>query len=129
MADRGEVSLADLLRASHPGEVFTVGFLTHSGRLMAAPAWDRPGQVYRLPPASRGSVEGFLHRAGLGRSVLMLRNGDVRGALSEWRPQRGIGVVFDPGASPELSYSRARLGTHFDAVAFLDQTEALAPLP
>jgi len=129
MVDRGEVSLADLLRAGHPGEVFTVGFLTHSGGFMAAPAWGRPGQVYRLPPASRGSVEGLLHRAGLGRSVLMLRDGNVRGALSEWRPERAIGVVFDPGAPPELSYSRARLGTQFDAVAFLDRTENLTPLP
>jgi erythromycin esterase-like protein len=127
MADRGETSIAHLLRKDAPGRVFTVGLLTHSGTFMAAPAWDRPGQTYRLAPASRNSIEGLLRRSGQARSVSMLRD-DAPAGCAEWRPQRAIGAVFDAG-QPESVYSRAQLSTEFDAVILLDQTRAVRPLP
>jgi erythromycin esterase-like protein len=126
MADRGETSIADLLREDGAGQVFAMGLLTHSGTFMAAPAWDRPGQVYRLNPAARNSVEGLLRRSGEARAVLMLR-GAAPGAHSEWRPQRGVGAVYDPRL-PEAVYSRVQLATEFDAVTFLERTKAVTPL-
>jgi erythromycin esterase-like protein len=128
MVDRGETSIADLLRASGPRQVFSMGLLTHSGSVMAASAWGRPGQVFRLAPAARSSVEGLLRRSGESRSLLMLRGASVPAPLAEWRPQRGIGAVFDAG-NPELAYSRARLSTEFDAVLFVAETRAVTPLP
>jgi erythromycin esterase-like protein len=126
MADRGETSVADLLRQDGGGEVFAMGLLTHSGSFMAASAWDRPGQVYRLNPAARNSVEGLLRRSGEERSVLMLR-GAAPGGHGDWRPQRAIGAVYDAGM-PEAVYSRVQLATEFDAVTFLDRTRAVTPL-
>ena len=127
MVDRGETSIADLLRARASRQVFSIGLLTHSGTVMAAPAWERPGQVLRLVPAARTSVEGLLRRSGRSRSLLMLR-GAVPAAFAEWRSQRGIGVVFD-ATRPDLTYSRARLATEFDAVLFVAETHAVTPLP
>jgi len=127
MADRGETSIADLLREGGGDQVFAMGLLTHSGTFMAAPAWDRPGQVYRLRPAARNSVEGLLRRSGEERSVLML-DAAAPGGHSDWRPQRGAGAVYDAGM-PEAIYSRVQLATEFDAVTFLDKTKAVSPLP
>jgi erythromycin esterase-like protein len=128
MVERGELSLADLLRHDVPGQVFTLGFLTHSGSFMAAPAWDRPGQVYRLAPAAANSVEGLLRRSGTDPRLLMLGDAALAPALSEWRPQRGIGAVFD-ARNPGSVYFHARLAAQFDAVAFLPETSAVTPLP
>jgi erythromycin esterase-like protein len=127
MADRGETSIADLLRQDGGDQVFSMGLLTHSGTFMAAPAWDRPGQVYRLNPATRNSVEGLLRRSGGERSVLMLGAAAPVG-YSEWRPQRAAGAVYD-AATSEAVYSRVQLATEFDAVTFLDKTKAVTPLP
>jgi erythromycin esterase-like protein len=126
MADRGEASIADLLREGGD-PVFAMGLLTHSGTFMAAPAWDRPGQVYRLKPAARNSVEGLLRRSGEERSVLMLGAAAPDGH-SDWRPQRGVGAVYD-ARLPEAVYGRVRLATEFDAVTLLDKTKAVTPLP
>jgi len=104
-----------------------MGLSTHSGTFMAAPAWDRPGQVYRLNPAARDSVEGLIRRSGEERSVLMLRDAAPAGH-SDWRPQRAIGAVFDAGM-PEAVYTRVQLATEFDAVTFMDKTKAVNPLP
>jgi erythromycin esterase-like protein len=128
MVNRGETSIADLLRARGAGQVFSIGLLTHSGTAMAAPAWDRPGQIFRLAPAARTSVEGLLRRSGESRSQLMLRGGDISAAFAEWRPQRGIGAVFD-ARNPASAYSRARLATEFDAVLFVAETHTVTPLP
>jgi erythromycin esterase-like protein len=127
MAERGETSIADLLRQNGSDRVFTMGQLTHSGTFMAATAWDQPGRVFRLSPAARNSVEGLLRRSGGERTVLMLR-GTTLAAHREWRPQRGIGAVFDV-TRPEDVYSRAQLATEFDAVTFLAETKAVTPLP
>jgi erythromycin esterase-like protein len=127
MVERGETSIADLLRQEGRDRVFTMGLLTHFGTFMAAPAWDKPGQVFRLLPAARNSVEGLLRRSGQARSVVMLGSA-APPALGEWRPQRAIGVVFD-AATPDAVYSRTQLATEFDAIMFLDQTRAVSPLP
>jgi erythromycin esterase-like protein len=94
---------------------------------MAAPAWGKPGQVFRLLPAARNSVEGLLRRLGQARSVIRLGS-DAPAALGEWRPQRAIGAVFD-APTPDVVYSRTQLATEFDAAMFLDQTKAVSPLP
>ena len=129
MANSGEVSLADLLRRAHPGEVFSLGFLTRSGTLMAAPAWDRPAQTYRLPPASRDSVEALLRRSGLDRSLLILRNTPPSSPLAQRRPQRAIGVTYLPNGERDTSYVQARLAGQFDALVYLDETRAVSPIP
>lgn len=100
--------------------------LTRSGTVMAAPGWDRPGQIYRLAPASRSSVEALLGRAGLTRSLLLPGPLRAGGALGEERPQRAIGVVFTPEREP--GYQAARLATQFDAVAYFDESRAVEPL-
>lgn len=128
MVDRGETSIASLLRERRIDRVFSIGLLTHAGTVMAATAWDRPGQILRLAPAARGSVEGWLCRSGEVRSILMLRGAGLSAPLAEWRPQRSIGAVFAAG-EPGSAYSRARLATEFDAVLFVAETRAVTPLP
>lgn len=126
MLDRGETTIADLLRGRGSRQVFSIGLLTHSGTFMAASAWNRPGQIFQLPPAARNSVEGLLRRTAGARTLLTLPSSAQ--AFAEWRPQRMIGAVFD-AADREAVYSRARLSTQFDAVLFAADTRAVAPLP
>lgn len=126
LVDQGETTLADLLRHGDARQVFSLGLLTHSGTFMAASAWNRPGQIFRLTPAARNSAEGLLYRAGGARTLLMLPGSTA--AFAEWRPQRMVGAVFD-AANPEAVYARAQLSTQFDAVLFAAETRAVTPLP
>jgi len=59
--------------------------------------------------------------------MVMLRGAAPTPPFSEWRPQRGIGAVFD-AQDLKAVYSRVRLGTEFDAVGFLNETQAVHPL-
>lgn len=123
---RGEVSIADLIRDRVPGSVFSVGFLTRTGAVMAAPAWGRPGQACRFKPAARNTVEATFARAGLNRALILTSDRNVHHLLTEERRQRAIGAVLDPGS--DAGYLAARLATQFDAVIFLDETTPVQPL-
>ncbi|MGK6324447.1 erythromycin esterase family protein [Sphingomonas sp. DT-51] len=128
MIDRGEITIADLLRADGARQVFSIGFLTHAGTVMAGSAWGALGQIFRLAPAPRNSVEGLLRRFGGSRPHLLLSAAGMSAAFAEWRSQRGVGAVYQSG-DPALAFSRVRLKTEFDATFFVAETHALRPLP
>jgi len=128
MVNQGETTIATLLREGGRQRVFSVGLLTYAGTFMAAAAWDRPGQMFRLAPAARNSVEGWLRRSGEARSILLLGGAEVPPPLAEWRPQLGIGAVFSAGDGGS-TYSSVRLATEFDAVLFVADARAATPLP
>jgi erythromycin esterase-like protein len=123
---RRELSLGELLRRTGRRDSFHLGFLTHSGSVMAAPEWDRPGRVYTVRPAQRGSDAAFFHGLQLPDSLLILR-GPVAAAVGA-RPQRAIGVIYLPDMEAQAHYFDARLAEQFDAVIYLDRTRAVTPL-
>jgi erythromycin esterase-like protein len=128
MGEIGELNLGQLVRQAHGDAAFLVGFTTHAGTVTAASNWDEPAQRMRVRPSLAGSYERLFHDAGVGRFLLLLRNGAAREAMLEPRLERAIGVIYRPDSERVSHYFRARLADQFDAVLHIDETSALEPL-
>ena len=128
MGQIGELNLGQLVRQTHGGQAFLVGFTTHSGTVTAAANWDEPAQRKRVRPSIAGSYERLFHDTGMSRFLLLLREGPAREALRDARLERAIGVIYRPESERLSHYFRARLSDQFDAVLHIDETSALEPL-
>ena len=126
-SERGELNIGQLLRQRTGDRAFLVGFLTHSGTVMAAPEWDAPGRVYTLRPALPESYAGLFHGQALGDALMILRGG-AADRLSEPRLERAVGVIYVPEQERIAHYFEARLSRQFDAVVYLDRSKAVTPL-
>ena len=123
---RRELNLGELLRRSGRRDSFHLGFLTHSGTVIAAPEWDRPGRLYTVRPAQRDSYSAYFHSLQLPDSLLILRG--PTGAAVGARRERAIGVIYLPDMEADAHYFDARLAEQFDAVVYFDRTKAVSPL-
>jgi erythromycin esterase-like protein len=129
LGELGELTIGQLARERHPGEVATIGFTTHHGEVAAAHDWDEPGRVRTVRPALPGSWEAVFHATELGRFLLPTRVlGGRRGPLGERRLERAIGVVYRPETERQSHYFHARIAAQFDAVIHIDETSAVVPL-
>jgi erythromycin esterase-like protein len=129
LGENGEWSLGQLMRERHGDNVVLIGFTTHSGTVIAASAWDKPGEIKDVRPALPESYAGHFHDLGFGNALLPLRDrGDVAAGLNEPRLQRAIGVVYLPQTERQSHYFTARLSQQFDAVIHWDVTRAIEPL-
>lgn len=128
MARDGLVNLGQLLRERHSeAEVALVGFAGHRGTVLAAAGWGEPQEVLSVPPAREPSHEALLHQA-LGRPAALLFPVDRSGPwLSDWLGHRAIGVVYDPDREAG-NYVPTCMGQRYDALLWLEETTALAPL-
>jgi erythromycin esterase-like protein len=128
-ADRGEINLGQVLRERHGPAAFLLGFLTYTGSVIAAEQWDAPERVRTLRPALPGSDAARLHEAGVAEGLLLLRARHPAASLLEGRrPQRAVGVIYQPHTERQSHYFHADLRRQFDAVIHIDRTRALTPL-
>jgi erythromycin esterase-like protein len=129
MAEDGLLNLGQLAREGHAAEgVVLVGFGSYRGQVIAGREWDAPRERMSVPPARAGSWEDLLHRAGAEDRLLLFR-GDESAELLAPRGHRAIGVVYHPGHEHLGSYLPTVLPRRYDAFLYLDETEALHPLP
>jgi erythromycin esterase-like protein len=130
MADDGMVNIGQLARERWgEGDAFIAGFTSHRGRVIAAPAWDAPMERMRVPPARPGTWEDVLHRAADGGDRLLLFDADSRTEeMLQVRGQRAIGMVYHPEYEHLGNYVPTVLPRRYDALLFLDRTEALHSL-
>jgi erythromycin esterase-like protein len=129
LGDQGELNLGQLLRQRHGKAVYSVGFTTYTGMVIAAKEWDGAGQRRRVRPALPGSYEHLFHEAGIPRFVLRMEDlGEAASGLRERRLERAIGVVYAPHTERWSHYFLADLPAQFDAVVHYDETWALKPL-
>lgn len=128
MALRGEINLGQVLTERHPEDVFSLGFLTYAGRVMAAPEWGARGRRFEVRPALPESFSGLFQQLGLGPSLIMLGDATAVPELAIRRIQRAIGVVYLPHEERTAHYFSASLPNQFDAVVYLPGTTAVNPL-
>jgi erythromycin esterase-like protein len=128
MAERGELSVGQLVRERNAGNCILVGFTTYQGSVTAAPEWGAAPQRFPLRPALPESVEAVLHQAGRGDILLHRRALADNPLLAEPLLQRGVGVIYRPDTERFSHYCRAHLPGQFDAVVHLDRTRAVEPL-
>jgi erythromycin esterase-like protein len=130
MAEDGMVNVGQLVREAHSEEgVVLVGFGSHHGSVIAGAEWEAPLRRLPVPPARDGSWEDVLHRAGAENRLLLLD--DLRNAedFREERGHRAIGVVYHPEYEHYGNYVPTVLPWRYDAFLYLDETNALHPLP
>lgn len=135
---RGELNLGQLMRERYErGEVFNVGFTTHSGSVAAADEWDAPGQRKVVRPSLPGSYENVFHALGIPSFVLNFRNIEtkkheeddlVKQALAGPMLERAIGVIYRPRSERQSHYFYADITQQFDLIAHIDETTAVTPL-
>lgn len=128
MGGRGELTLGQLMRERHPGEVALIGMTTHTGSVRCARGWDEPAVIERVRPSLPGSWEELFHGAGVPRFYVTATSlKHVVGERTE-RLHRAIGVVYRPESERHSHYYRARLADQFDIVVHVDTTHAVKTL-
>jgi erythromycin esterase-like protein len=81
-----------------------------------------------VPPAQKNSWEAVLHEQAPGNNLILLETWRGENLLTQRRGNRAIGVVYNP-ASESGNYVPTDLPHRYDALIFIDQTQALRPLP
>ena len=128
MAEVGLVNVGQLLRERHSRDgVALIGFASHHGSVLAARSWGAPERVFPLPDARAGSHEALLHRTLAGPSLLMFGADRSGPWLSARAGHRAVGVVYDP-VREAGNYVLTVMGGRYDALLWIDRTEALRPL-
>ncbi len=130
MADEGMINVGQLVREAHgPDGVLLVGFSSYQGSVIAGAEWDAPMERMPVPPARAGTWEHLLHEASGAADRLLLCEA-LRSDEAPLRPRghRAIGVVYDPNYERFGNYVASVLPRRYDAVLYLDRTQALHPL-
>jgi len=128
MAADGMVNIGQLAREAHGEEdVVLVGFASHRGSVIAGREWEAPMERMRVPLAREASWEDVLHRAAGADRLLVFNNTDDPN-LHAWRHHRAIGVVYRPQYEAFGNYVPTILPRRYDALLYIDQSQALRPL-
>src|SRR5205823_9915660 len=88
-----------------------------------------PLERMEVPPARAGSWEDILHDLSADDRLLLLSDARPTRDLLAPRGHRAIGVVYHPNAERYGNYVPTVLPRRYDAFLYLDETEALRPLP
>ncbi|HET7231228.1 MAG TPA: erythromycin esterase family protein [Longimicrobium sp.] len=128
MARSGMVNMGQLAREAYGGDVVIAGFSSYAGSVIAGEEWGAPMRRVTVPAAQAGSWEHVLHEASADDKLLLLEGMDeVPGALDR-RGHRAIGVVYRPEREAYGNYVPTVLPYRYDALLYIDQSEALHPL-
>lgn len=133
MLQNGHVNLGGLAREKYgEHEVALVGFTTYAGKVTAAFAWDGLVQFMTVPEGKARSVEAEFHEAvklvGHPNYYTLFDKENISSPLFETRGHRAIGVVYHPNSEHRGNYVPTSLSRRYDAMIFIDQTQALQPI-
>ncbi|HEX2690733.1 MAG TPA: erythromycin esterase family protein [Kofleriaceae bacterium] len=128
MAHRHELTLGQLIRQRHPGEVALIGMTTHTGSVLCAHDWDDPAIPEHVMPSLSGSWERLFHGAGMQR--FYVTSASLKRIIGERveRLHRAIDVVYRPETERLSHYYPARLAEQFDIVIHVDTSHAVVPI-
>jgi erythromycin esterase-like protein len=125
MGDLGYTSIGEILRKQlGRKKVFSAGFGTNKGSVMAGYSWDTPVKKQVVLPAKGGSWENTLHELSAENKIVLSKDIRNNSSLNKWIEFRSIGAAY-PGAAV---YGRSIIPQRFDAFLFIDSTTALHPI-
>jgi erythromycin esterase len=128
MAAAKMVNVGQLVREEHAGDgVVLVGFSTYSGAVIADGEWGGEMRRMKVPPGRPGSWEDVLPRSGSDDKLLIFAP-DEAPELLEVRRHRAIGVGYRRQYEGYGNYVPTILPKRYDALLYLDRTNALHPL-
>jgi len=126
MAEEGMVNVGQLLREQASDEVFTVGFGTHRGTVIAAESWGNELETIVVPQAQKGTWEDLVHQVGKYDQLLIFEKEEP--LLEAEIGHRAIGVVYNPAYESYGNYVPTIISKRYDAFIHVDQSKALEPL-
>ena len=120
MPSRRRTNIGELLRTEY-GEknVFSVGFGSYSGEIIAGVTWGSPSSKIKITPAKEGSWEQLLHKEGAQNKIILSKDLKAHPDLKSWIEQRAIGVVYSESFVPSIIPRR------YDAFVYFDTTHAI----
>lgn len=128
MAKEGMVNVGQLTRERYgEDQIYSVGFGTYLGTVIAAEKWGVKHDVMPVPPGAAGSWEEALHSAGeCNQYILFTKENKLifHGEIGH----RAIGVVYHPSYEQFGNYVPTRPSERYDAFIHIDKTKALKPL-
>ncbi|UOG74846.1 erythromycin esterase family protein [Hymenobacter tibetensis] len=125
------VNVGQLAREAYGRKnVFIAGFGSYEGSVIAGNKWGATPQKINVPAAPRNSWEHLLHQQLQGENALLLSQ-ELRDIPELQQPigHRAIGVVYRPEFEQFGNYVPSLIPDRYDAFLFIDQTQALHPLP
>jgi len=129
MIDSGEMNVGQLVRERYGEQnVVLVGFSGYQGSVIAARRWEAPMQVLNCPKGREGSWEDVLHRVSTEDKLLIFAPNFASDEMMEERGHRAIGVVYHPEDEHRGNYVATVMPRRYDALMYLNQTQALHPL-
>lgn len=110
-------------------QVFSVGFGSYQGSVIAGKEWGAPLEKTAVPAATHHSWEHQLHEQLDGANALLLST-ELKGEsrLQKAQNHRAIGVVYRPQFEQFGNYVPSVIPERYDAFLFIDRTRALHPL-
>ncbi|WP_370627080.1 erythromycin esterase family protein [Psychrobacillus sp. INOP01] len=128
MKEEGLTNVGEILRLqNNPENVYSVGFGTHRGEVIAADEWGTIPKKMTVPPARKDTWEDMLHRVEA-TDKLLLFDEENRTFFNNWIGHRAIGVVYNPDFEAYGNYVPSKIGSRYDAFIFIDKTKALSPI-
>jgi len=125
MSSSGYINLGQILREELGGaNVFSVGFGTYKGTVMAGYTWNGHLQKQTVLPAKGGTREYLLHDLSASNKIILSKDIRNNAALNKWIEFRSIGAAYEGAAI----YTRSIMPKRFDAFIFIDSTSALHPI-
>jgi len=146
MAQSGMINIGQLVREKKGIQnTVLVGFSTYSGTVIAAEEWGAKMEIMNVPPAIEGSWDNLLHNLNNDSNnrkkdkIIIFERDDAAKIVSkennymyderyENRGQRAIGVVYNPRYEKYGNYVPTILSLRYDALLFIDNTNAVSPL-
>ncbi len=129
MHRHGMVNVGQLARERWKDQaVFSVGFGSYRGTVIAGESWGAPMEEMEVPAARKDSWEELLHREGPEDKVIICREIKDYELMSKRLSHRAIGVVYDPTMERYGNYVPSLIPARYDAFMFIDETKALHPI-
>ena len=148
MKESGMINIGQLVRQKKGiDNSVLVGFSTYRGTVIAAKEWGIKMEKMDVPPAIEGSWDIMLHNLSndIQKDKIIIFKRDSQNTTgntisietnsnnnenyeSSNRGQRAIGVVYNPKYERHGNYVPTVLSKRYDALLFIDDTNALSPL-
>ncbi|WP_225318005.1 erythromycin esterase family protein [Flavobacterium luteum] len=129
MAEEGMVNVGQIIRQQHKAEeVFSVGFGSYKGTVVAGREWGDKMQVMTVPEAKENSWEFELHHLDANDRIIFMNDAMKEIIGKKHFDHRAIGVVYRPQFEYYGNYVPSKMAYRYDAFIYLDETSALHPL-
>lgn len=106
-----------------------VGFGSYEGSVIAGRSWGAEMQEMKVPKARPNSWEAILHNSLPVNKLIITRNIQDSPLMQKRHDHRAIGVVYDPDLESYGNYVSSDIAKRYDAFMYLDQSQALHPIP